>query len=270
MSKKILIGNNNIANKISSMYIGVNNVAKKVNKIYVGVNGKAKLCYPDSSGTRYELITGWKFRKDNYVKPWTLSSNPSEYYYYNEDYNHSYLSMEDNEKSGIQVSGGEQYRIKINPYNWKGNQTGNIIYYGILIGYSIHCLVPSELNTTLFEEHQGNIYTIKSDLTGNIFTTGKRGIGVSNISDSPIPVGDTGDYILVPPESMLNTTFDSGDFELKNEFEKTITIPDECKQLIISTYTYSYTGSGIYNASLTEEIVEKMNDLVTIEKVITS
>lgn len=65
MSKKIYIGENDIARNVSKMYVGVNGVSRKVNKAYVGINGVAREFYSETpsptivswnSGTDAEII----------------------------------------------------------------------------------------------------------------------------------------------------------------------------------------------------------------------
>ena len=59
MSKKLYVGNGNIARNVKSMYVGVNGVARKVKKGYIGVGGIARQFYSsgiDFSKAAYQLF----------------------------------------------------------------------------------------------------------------------------------------------------------------------------------------------------------------------
>lgn len=75
MSKKIYVGENDIARNVSKMYVGVNGVARKVNKAYVGVNGVAKEFY---SETPFPTIVSWNSGTDAEIVAMVQSADRGE------------------------------------------------------------------------------------------------------------------------------------------------------------------------------------------------
>lgn len=75
MSKKIYVGENDIARNVSKMYVGVNGVARKVNKAYVGVNGVAREFY---SETPSPTIVSWNSGTDAEIVAMVQSADRGE------------------------------------------------------------------------------------------------------------------------------------------------------------------------------------------------
>ena len=57
MAKKMYVGVNSVARKITSAYVGVNNIARKITKGYVGVGGIARQFWPGGVLTYYGTAT---------------------------------------------------------------------------------------------------------------------------------------------------------------------------------------------------------------------
>lgn len=75
MSKKIYVGENDIARNVSKMYVGINGVARKVNKAYVGLNGVAREFY---SETPSPTIVSWNSGTDAEIVAMVQSADRGE------------------------------------------------------------------------------------------------------------------------------------------------------------------------------------------------
>lgn len=66
MSKKIYIGQSDLAKEVEDLYIGIAEQAKRVEKAYIGVNGIAKQIYPGIvmyGWNRYNCITNYNWNR---------------------------------------------------------------------------------------------------------------------------------------------------------------------------------------------------------------
>lgn len=68
MSKKIYIGQSDLAKEVKDLYIGITEQAKRVEKAYIGVNGIAKQIYPEI------VIYGWNRYSISYQYKWNRYS----------------------------------------------------------------------------------------------------------------------------------------------------------------------------------------------------
>ena len=65
MAKKMYVGVNGVARKITSAYVGVNNIARKITKGYVGVGGIARQFWPGGGVIYYGTATALSQARQN-------------------------------------------------------------------------------------------------------------------------------------------------------------------------------------------------------------